>query len=135
VHRSFQLRPNAAESSNKVHHPELLEVGDGLASWSPIKSIRFAELREGPAPAPFYQDNGKTLTNEGMTMIQLANEEYAALVAERDSLTVKTAALGGALKRAHDLILHIEDVLPDESFNLIDTASWNVVTSDMRAWP
>jgi len=31
------------------------------------------------------------------------------------------------------LILHIEDVLPDESFNLIDTASWNVVTSDMRA--
>ena len=68
-------------------------------------------------------------------MIQLSNEEYAALVGERDALTVKTTSLESALKRAHDLILHIEDVLPDESFDLIDTMCWNAATSDMRGAP
>lgn len=68
-------------------------------------------------------------------MIQLSNEEYAALVGERDALAVKTESLESALKRAHDLILHIEDVMPAESFDLIDTTCWNAATSDMRACP
>jgi hypothetical protein len=70
-----------------------------------------------------------------MPVIELSNQEYAALVGERDALTVKTTSLESALKRAHDLILHIEDVLPDESFDLIDTTCWNAATSDMREVP
>ena len=64
-------------------------------------------------------------------MIQLSNEEYSALVTERDALAIKVDARGLALRRAQDLILHIEDVLEGESFDVINPVNWNAVQSDM----
>lgn len=68
-------------------------------------------------------------------MTQISNEEYAVLVGKCDALTVKMESLESALKRAHNLILHIEDVLPDESLDLIDVTCWNAATSDMHVYP
>lgn len=60
------------------------------------------------------------------------NAKGGVSIRARNALTIKTDALNAALKRAHALVLHIDDVLPDESFALIDTASWNAVTADMQ---
>jgi hypothetical protein len=62
---------------------------------------------------------------------QPTKKQFAALQAERDALVLKTSALADELARAHALVLHIEDVISDEAFDVIDVSMWNGVTSDM----
>ena len=101
------------------------------------KYVRVRAFNDRPAPPPAGERRTMiaVLRGFGIEILGKAADMLEADVQLFKQLTDAVdanARLLEALKRSHNLILHIEDVLPDESLDLIDVTCWNAATSDMH---